>query len=152
MKKYNKIVLASQMFEKAHDLYDSAQVEMDYVTSILLSGAVVGIIAPLLEEQGGSPMHEILVRVGNAISREGDEKQHQGMYRETYNSLKHAGNNRSKLKPSDDLVFETNIEREAAHMLDVAKSDFSSIDVSTEVRGKLTTAFVTLLESSREYA
>ncbi len=152
MKKYNKIVIASEMFERAHDLFISAKSEMDYASSLLLAGAVVGIIAPLLAEQGGHPTHDLLASIGNAISDRGHEKQHAGLYRATYNSLKHAGNNRRGIKASEDLEFVTDIRLEAAHMLDAAKSDYKEIKVSDEVRQQLTQTFIAILESEHEYA
>jgi hypothetical protein len=63
----NKIQLASEMFVEAHARYTSARRDIDYVTSILLSGAVVGIVSPLLKEQGGHTMHELLTRIGNLL-------------------------------------------------------------------------------------
>lgn len=89
MDRYNKIVMASKMFMEAHKLFMDAKNEMSYVSSILSSGAVVGIIAPLLEEQGGHPMHEILARISNVMTEEGEEEMHQGIFRETYNAFKH---------------------------------------------------------------
>jgi hypothetical protein len=152
MKKFNKIIVASNMFEEASKKFDAASSDMDFITSIQLSGAVVGIIAPLLEEQGGHPMHKILSRIGNVIADEGDEKQYPGMYRETYNTLKHAGNTRKKVKPSEDLEFETDLALEAARMLDVAKSDFKEIKVPQSIREQLSPLFIKLMESEREYA
>jgi len=152
MKKYNKIVIASRMFERAHEQFVSAKSEMDYASSLLLSGAVVGIIAPLLAEQGGHPTHDLLVRIGNAISGQGDEKQHVGLYRTAYNSLKHAGNDRKNLKPSEDLEFETDIRLEAAYMLDAAKADFKEITVAGKVHQQFSQSFIALLETEREYA
>jgi len=48
----NKICIASEMFVEAHRLYTEAKADIDYITSILLAGAVLGIISPLLKEQG----------------------------------------------------------------------------------------------------
>lgn len=152
MKKYNKIVIASEMFERAHDQFVSSKSEIDYTSALLLAGAVVGIIAPLLAEQGGYPTHNLLARIGNLISDQGDANQHAGLYRAAYNSLKHAGNDRRKLKPSDDLEFETDIRLEAARMLDAAKADFKEISVSGAIRQQLSRSFIALLEAEREYA
>lgn len=152
MKKYNKIVIASEMFERAHNQFMTAKSEMDYASSLLLSGAVVGIIAPLLSEQGRQPTHDLLVRMGQVISEQGDEKQHVGLYRVAYNSLKHAGNNTKNLKPSEDMEFETDILLEAAHMLNAAKADFKGIEVSGKVRQQCSPSFIALLEAEHEYA
>ena len=147
MIRYNKIVIASKMFVEAHKLFVNAKSEMDYVSSILLSGAVVGIIAPLLEEQGGHPMHEILARICNVMAEEGEEKIHQGIFRETYNAFKHSGNKRKNIKPSEDLEFETDLKLEAGRMLDVAKSDFKEISVSDDIRKNIPRESIELLES-----
>jgi hypothetical protein len=152
MKKYNKIVIASEMFERAHDQFVSAQSEMDYASSLLLAGAIVGIIAPLLAEQGGHPTHDLLVRIGNVISEHDGENHHVGLYRTAYNSLKHAGNDRKKFKPSEDLEFETDIRLEAARMLDAAKADFKEITVTGKVHQQFSQSFIELLGTEREYA
>ena len=133
------------MLLEAQQKYTGAKCDIDYVNSILLSGAVVGIIAPLLEEQGGHPMHEILARITNVISSEDDEKCHKGVFRQTYNSFKHAGNNRKNIKPSEDLELETNVKLEAGRMLEVAISDFKEITVSNEVRNSISQEFINLL-------
>lgn len=152
MKRYNKIVVASEMFERAHHQFMSAKSDMDYASALLLSGAVVGIIAPLLAEQGGHPTHDLLARIGTAISEPGDPKQHGGLYRVAYNSLKHAGNDRKKLKASEDLEFETDIRLEAARMLDAAKADFKEVTVAAKVREQCRQTFIALLMSEHEYA
>jgi hypothetical protein len=141
--------MASKMFEEAHKLYSYAKNEMDYVSSILLSGAVVGIIAPLLAEQGGYPMHEILARISNVMNEDGEKDTKQGIFRETYNVFKHAGNR--KIKPSEDLEVETNLKLEAGRMLLAAKSDFKEISVSDEIRINISSNFIQLLKSNNEY-
>lgn len=151
MKEYNKIVIASEMLVEAHNRYDNAKSEIDYVSSILLSGAVVGIIAPLLEEQGGVPMHEILARISNAIGDDKSEEIKSGFFRSTYNAFKHAGDTRRKVSASEDLTIVTDIKLEAGRMLDVAKSDFKQISVVSEVRSQISETFIQLLQSDREY-
>lgn len=138
------------MFEESVEKYDSAAGDIDYVTSILLSGAVVGIVAPLLEEQGGHPYHNLLARIGNATND--GEKKHPGMYREIYNSLKHTGHKRNKVEPSDDLEFYADLKSEAEWMLDAAKSDFREVKMSFEVRKTLSKSFLDLLDSDRMFA
>jgi hypothetical protein len=92
----NKVRLASEMFVEAHTRYATASRDIDYISSILLSGAVIGIIGPLLKEQGGRTTHELLARFANAISEPGDDPARDGMFRAVYNSLKHAGNAEKK--------------------------------------------------------
>ena len=152
MKKYNKVVIASELFERAHDQFVAAKSEMDDATSLLLSGAVVGIIAPLVAEQGGHPTHDLLARIGNINSKKDDEKHHAGLYRAVYNSLKHAGNQWKNIKPSEDLEFETDIRLEAARMLDAAKADFKQITVPSDILQQCSQSFIGLLESEHEYA
>ena len=60
---HNKIVLAATMFTEAHARYVEAAGNIDYVTSILLSGAVMGIVSPLFKEQCGHTSHELLARI-----------------------------------------------------------------------------------------
>jgi hypothetical protein len=144
--------MASEMFVEAHDRYTNARRHIDYVTSILLSGAVVGIVSPLLKEQGGHSMHELLARIGNLIAEPGEEAAHEGVFREIYNSLKHAGNKNKNIPPSSDLEIQTNLKKEAAHMLDAAKHDFREIEALPEVREGLSKEFLTLLEANTDYA
>lgn len=152
MKTFNKIQLASSMFVEAHLRYIGAKQEMDYIVSILLSGAVVGTIGPLLKDQGGHTTHELLASISNAIAEPGDDKAHEGIFREIYNSLKHAGNERKNISASNDLEIRTDLKKEAARMLDAAKNDFRNINVSSEVRNGLSKQFLGLLQSSDSYA
>lgn len=151
MKSYNKIVVASMMFEESVRIFDAAESDIEFISSIMLSGAVVGIIAPLLEEQGGHPMHEILSRIGNVIAVEGDGEQHPGIYRQTYNNLKHSGNKARKVKALEDLEFESDLRLEAARMLNAAKLDFREVVVPEHVSAEITPSFLLLLESDREF-
>jgi hypothetical protein len=146
MKMYNKIQVASDMFVEAHNRYTSPKNEIDNIVSILLSGAVVGIISPLLKEQGGHTEHELLSRISNSIADHGEKPVNESFFREIYNSLKHAGNNRKHVVASSDLEITTDLKREAAHMIDAAKEDFRNITISSEVRNKLSQEFFKLLE------
>lgn len=152
MSRFHKIPLAADMFVEAHARYESAKRELDYVVSLLLSGAVVGIVAPLLTEQHGHSTHEVLARLGNFISEPGDERMHEGMFRDAYNALKHSGNKRAKVAAADDLMVDANLKLEAARMLDAAKSDFRNIEVPEEVQIALSPEFIALLESNDSYA
>ena len=147
MSEYNKIIVASSMLLEASTIFDGASSEMDFITSILLSGAVIGIIAPLLSELGGYPTHEILARIADTLDDNNEERHHPGMFRTVYNALKHAGNKRKTLKASDDLEFEANLAQEAEKMLYVAKSDFSNIysHIHPRVKKQLPTSFTELI-------
>jgi len=63
MATHNKIVRAGTMLTEAHARYVEAAGDIDYVTSILLSGAVMGIVSPLFKEQCGHTSHELLARI-----------------------------------------------------------------------------------------
>lgn len=155
MAAFNKIQLASEMFVEAHARYTNATRDIDYVVSILLSGAIGGIISPLLEEQGGHSMHELLARISNAIAEPGEDVTHEGMFRQTYNSLKHAGKKRKKAKgiaASEDLEIQTDLKQEAAHMLDAAKNDFRHITVLPQIKDSLPESFILLLQLDADYA
>lgn len=154
MTAFNKIQLAADMFVEAHARYTNATRDIDYIVSILLSGAIVGIIGPLLKEQGGHTMHELLARISNAIAEPGEEDSHEGMFREIYNSLKHAGNSnkREKVAASEDMEIQADLKQEAAHMLDAAKNDFRHITVQLQVKGGLSESFLLLLQLDEDYA
>jgi hypothetical protein len=153
MAKYNKVVVASLMFAEAHKRFVNAKEDMDYINSILLSGSVIGIIAPFLKEQGGRTSHELSAKLCNLLVEDGEKCDfHEGIFRETYNSFKHAGNRKKKVKASDDLIIETNLKLEAAHLLDDAKDDFNAITVKEDIIRELSDEFLTLLESVDGYA
>ena len=102
MAAYNKVILASEMFIEAHERFLSATRDVDYVISLMLSGAVVGIVAPLLNEQGKPSMHQLLARLSDIAEPDG-KRAHEGMFRAVYNGLKHAGNSRKGIVASADL-------------------------------------------------
>lgn len=153
MATFNKIQVAAEMFLEAHQRYTTANRDIDYITSVMLSGAVVGIVSPLLTEQGGHPTHSLLARIGNAIALPGESPTHEGMFREIYNALKHAGDNnrRKKIVPSADLEIHADLALEAAHMLHAAKQDFRQIQVCNELKKRLAPEFLELLESEDDY-
>lgn len=148
----NKIEVASTMFLEAHTRYVTATRDIDYITAILLSGATIGIIGPLLKEQGGHTTHELLARISNVIAEPGDDPARDGMFRAVYNALKHAGNERPKIHASKDLEIHTHLQTEAARMLDAAKDDFRNIEVSSAVRSNLAPEFIQLLSVEDTYA
>ncbi|MCK4951955.1 MAG: hypothetical protein KAS48_09060 [Gammaproteobacteria bacterium] len=152
MTKYNKIVVASSMFMEAHHRYLSAKHDIDYIVSIVLAGSVVGIVSPLLKEQGGQTSHQMLAEIGNLLVDSKDADMHEGLFREIYNSFKHSGNKRKGLDPSEDMEIETDLKLEAAHMLDAAKDDFLDINISSAIRNDIPGEFITLLESLDYYA
>lgn len=152
MATFNKIQVAAEMFLEAHQRYTTASRDIDYITSVMLSGAVVGIISPLLTEQGGHSTHSLLARIGNVVAQPGEPPTRDGMFREIYNALKHAGDDRRQVVPSADLEIHADLALEAARMLDAAKQDFRQIQVSYELKKKLAPEFLDLLESENDYA
>lgn len=153
MASFNKIEIAAEMLVESHDRYLLAGLDIDYIVSILLSGAVIGIVGPLLEEQGGHTTHSLLARISNSIEP-GDPESKDGMFRAIYNALKHAGNDKGKNKvpASADLEIQTDLRLEAARMLDAAKQDFQQISVPQTIRQRLPSRFIALLESEESYA
>jgi len=151
MAAYNKVILASEMFIEAHERFLSATRDVDYVISLMLSGAVVGIVAPLLNEQGKPSMHQLLARLSDIAEPDG-KRAHEGMFRAVYNGLKHAGNSRKGIVASADLSLNGDLRLEAAEMLEAAREDFTKILVTTDVHDQLSPRFVTLLRPSVDYA
>ena len=150
MKHFNKLHIASLMLMEAHKRYISATQDIDYIVSILLSGSVGGIVAPLLKEQGRLTSHSLWASISDAI--EPDENTHEGLFREIYNALKHAGSDRRKIKPSFDLTLQFDPKREAESSLYAAKQDFRQLrpEVSPEVMMQWSQEFSDLLDSDEE--
>ena len=148
----NKLNLAAEMFVEAHIRYTGATRDVDYVSSIMLAGAVVGIISPLLQEQGGRSYHSLLARLSDTFSAPGEPLTRDGLFRDIYNGLKHAGDKNRGIKASQDLTLEANLKSEAAHMLDAAKHDFAQIKVPAAVSGSLSPEFLRLLKAEGDYA
>lgn len=149
MATYSKIMLAMDMVSKSYDNYVNAKTELDYISSILLSGASLGIIQPLIRERGGKSFHKILETLMKRITlNDRDIKAHEGVFRQTYNSIKHAGNVRQNILPSDDLYINTNFKKEASRMLKACKEDFLKLN-SCDVLGAscLPIDFVEFLEN-----
>jgi len=148
----NKIAVASEMFIEAHRRFRAASRDIDYIASIMMSGSVIGIVGPLLTEQGGHTSHEILARISTYLDCPGSPRTKEGVFRAVYNGLKHSGDIVGTRAPSDDLLLEADLAREAAHMLDAAKDDFRQIEVTSETRAALSQEFLQLMESDEGYA
>lgn len=151
MQNYNKIVLAAEMFVEAHDRFIEAKRPVDFITALMLSGAVEGIVAPLLKEQGKRSAHQLLAALADLVNGP-VSRTHDGVFRTVYNGLKHAGDRQKLVAPSTDLRLEADLRVEAAEMLNSAKEDFAKIEVSPDVRGQLSSRFVELLGSRDDYA
>ena len=152
MQKYNKIVLAADMFVEAHERFINAKLPVDLVASLMLSGAVEGIVAPLLKEQGKRSAHQLLAALSDLVGEPGTSPTHEGIFRTVYNGLKHAGDRRGAVEPSADLELSADLRVEAAEMLEAAKEHFGKVLVASEVRSELSPRFVELLTSGDDYA
>jgi hypothetical protein len=149
---YNKIMLAADMFVEAHDRFANAKRPVDFIASLLLSGAVAGIVAPLLNEQGKRSAHQLLAALSNVVGEPSAGRTHEGIFRTVYNGLKHAGDPRRSVVPSTDLDLAADLRFEAAEMLNSAKEDFGKILVSAELNDQLSKRFIELLRSGDDYA
>ncbi len=151
MAKYNKIVIAADMFVEAHKRFISAKSDIDFIVAIVMAGSVLGIISPLLKEQGGRTTHQILAEISNLIVKEEDADFHEGIFREIYNSFKHTGSMKKGLKPSEDTEVEAELKKEAAYMLDAARDDFREVKIIHDSTVVLPDEFLNLIESENEY-
>ncbi len=158
MKIHDKILLAGELLVDAAKIYRFAKTDTDYAKSILISGAVIGIAAPWLEELNIKPSHlqsaEIISKIkgmnlaempGKARSKELGKSIN--FYRLTYNSLKHAGNGK-KVKASDDLIFKADLKEEAYYLIGSAIDDYNKLPLSREtINTQLSDELLTLLQS-----
>jgi hypothetical protein len=149
---HNKILLASEMFTEAHERFLRAGGDSDYVASLLLSGAVVGVVAPLLKEQGTRSMHQLLAALSDIVTEPSDESAHEGMFRAVYNGIKHAGNRNKGVAASQDLMIHADLRVEAAEMLEAAREDFRKVLVDADVQSSLSPKFLAILGSGVDYA
>ncbi len=150
---YNKIVLASEMLLEAFRRYAGAKSDIDYVTSILLSGAVIGIVGPVLNEQKHPTMHQLLASLTQTFDPAERKGRNEGFYRFRYNSLKHSGPRSSKepIKPSQDLEMHADLHLEAGRLLEAAIDDFRMIEVLASIRRRLSNDFTEFLDSEHDF-
>jgi len=146
-----KLPLAASMLMEAHERYTSPRSETDLLTSIVLSGAVLGIISPLLKEQGGSTYHAQLSKLAKLLEP-GEPEVRETLFQTVYNGLKHAGFEHRKLKASDDLEITADLRLEAGRMLDAASHDFREILVPANDHELLPPGFVIFLAQHLDYA
>lgn len=160
MEIHNKIQLAGGLLVEAVRTYRSGAGNIDFAKSILLAGAVIGVVAPCLEEQDEKSSHIQLAEVAakckgiDLIHLTPKEKREEFgrsivFYRLAYNSLKHAGGRRKKA--SDDLFFEADLKKEAYFLIGSAIDDYNKIalpqgvinaDLSNELLDLLQSHFV----------
>ncbi len=158
METHDKILLAGELLVDAAKNYHSGETNVDFAKSILMAGAVIGIVAPWLKELSIKSSHVQLAEIAAKRKFAGqndptpqDQKKEIGksieFYRLAYNSLKHAGNG-SKLKASDDLSFEADLQEEACYLIGSAIDDYNKLPLSRQtINTKLSDDLLTLLQS-----
>ncbi|KQV78485.1 hypothetical protein ASD15_21985 [Massilia sp. Root351] len=136
--RYNKLQLAGELLVAAAEDCRNAACDQDYAKSILVAGAVTGIVEPLLKELGIVPHHIGLAR-GAVEFKELDGplfspeeraqliRQGRTYYQLAYSALKHAGFPGKNIKASENLEFETNLKEEAYYLVDSAINDYIKI-------------------------
>lgn len=159
METHDKILLAGELLVDAAKNYRSGKTNVDFAKSILMAGAVIGIVAPWLEElcikSSQVQLAEIAaklkgVSLNNLTPK--DQKKEIGksiaFYRLTYNSLKHVGNG-NKLKASDDLSFEADLKEEAYYLISSAIDDYNKLPLPQHtINTQLSDDLLTLLQSA----
>jgi len=158
-KNHNKILLAGELLVEAANEFRLAKNDVGYAKSILLAGAVSLITTPYLRELGIDSMHESLAKV--AVQMDGTDISKLtalelkdavgkgiGYFRFIYNSLKHSGDVRRAIKPSDDLNFSADLREEADWLIDAAISDFTRLPhEQTTINNVFSDELLTLLQS-----
>ncbi|MFA0335245.1 MULTISPECIES: hypothetical protein [unclassified Vibrio] len=142
-KKYDKRLIAADMLEEAINKFKTATSDLDYIQSILLAGASIGITNPLLSENQKQTAHEksaeTVIRIREyGLGRELSPQERKDVFsgtmrfnKQAYNSLKHAGKGK-QLAASDDLDIETDFAVEAEELLWAAIEDFNGLPISPE--------------------
>jgi hypothetical protein len=159
MKIHDKILLAGELLVDAAETYQFAKKDTDYAKSILISGAVIGIVAPWLDELNIKSSHlqpaEITSKIKGVNLAEMTEEAKRkelgktiNFYRLTYNLLKHAGNGK-KVKASDDLTFKSDLKEEAYYLISSAIDDYKRLPLSQKIiNTQLSDKLLSLLQSA----
>jgi hypothetical protein len=158
MKIHNKLLLASELLVESAKTYRTASSDVDFAKSILIAGAVTGIIGPLLKESGTDPAQTQLAKLAAEIdgSKLADLAEREQLLeigkflrlsKFAYNTLKHAGGKKD-IKAVDDLIFEANLKEEAFWVIDYAITDFRQIFIPQSViNAQLSADFLQLVQS-----
>ena len=110
--------------------------QIDFVTSILLAGAVNEILEPLLQElrietkRGEFALCAARIANKNSSDNPIHEKTRKSVFsnsKSIYNALKHAGNKNRGIKPSDDLEMVVDLCDEAEWSLSFALDNFLAL-------------------------
>jgi hypothetical protein len=133
--KIDKISLCEDMLLSSARFYKNGICDVDFATSILLSGAVNEITEPLLKELGIKTRRGCFSELAAKLSKsekslEDKEKIHFGLSKSVYNSIKHAGSGeRGKkiINASEDLEIFANLKGEASWSLSFALENFLAL-------------------------
>lgn len=164
MKNYNKLILASKLLVESAKIYKLAVLDVDYAKSILLAGAVNGILEPLVRENKKIPSQKQFaisaVEFRDRMQKDKNNNEPKGGIKEfiflskfTYNSLKHAGTskhngNKEVIKAADDLNFKADLKEEAYWVIDHAITDFIQVYyLQIEINTQFSEEFIQLLRS-----
>ncbi len=130
--KINKISLCEDMLLASARFYKNGTCDVDFATSVLLSGAVNEITEPLLRELDIKTKRGRFSELAAKLSKsektiKEKEKIHYTLTKSIYNSIKHAGDQNGKVKPSEDLEIFSNLKDEAEWSLSFALDNFLAL-------------------------
>jgi len=128
----NKLELAGQLLVEAVTTYRSGERNVDFAKSILMAGAVVEIVSPLLKEHDIRSHQIKLAALAKEVDEKSDVSKSMIFFRRPYNALKHAGKSSTnkdgtftwKTLPSSDLLIDLDLKDEADHLINSAIEDF----------------------------
>jgi hypothetical protein len=147
----DKREIAANLILRSIKSYVQAEMDMDYIQSILLAGASLGLTEPLLKEsktksasdkaaetviaikeanfkwEGNRLVVEKSVRVLGRKKRDEIIKRVRIADREVYNSLKHTGKHWDNTSASNDLKIEADFQETAENIIFDAIDDFNSL-------------------------
>jgi hypothetical protein len=151
MKIHNKLLLASELLVESANTYRTASSDVDFAKSILIAGAVTGIIEPLLKESGTEPaqtqLAKLAVEIDNSKLADLAERE-QLLEIGKFLRLSKFAYNTKDIKAVDDLIFEANLKEEAFWVIDYAISDFRQIFIPQSViNTQLSVEFLKLVQS-----
>lgn len=139
LKSHDKLRLAGEMLATAAKDFKDAKTDIDYIKCILLAGAVKNIAYPLINEFGRKSKSEESASLATFLMERSEgrtfTKDEKSEYRRrfiafdnfVYNSLKHSGNYKEGILPSNDLTFEANLADEAKELILGARDEFRRI-------------------------
>ena len=156
--KINKISLCEDMLLASARFYKNGTCDVDFATSILLSGAVNEITEPLLKEFSIKTRRGHFSELAAKLSKseksiERKQKIHFALTKSVYNEIKHAGDHNGKVKPSEDLEIFANLKDEAEWSLSFALNNFLALPAPYVTQQKInhiyTDEFLDLFQTLR---